>query len=265
MGERRRRKNYIIFLICLVFFIFLTNIFSRDIRSFFYFLSNPIQTRLWDAGLNASNFFKGIFSIGSTKDEINALKQQNAELQTQLVLLKETQDENTLLKEALGLGLNNKYKLILGKFVSKDVNSDSVTLNRGSTDGVKLDMPIVTSGGIIAGKITEVHENYSKAILLSDKTISFAVRIKHNDKDISAVGQGKGNSNISLNLIPKEEVSDGDMVVTDSLGGIFPELLGVGKVKNIKKNDTSPFWEAEVEPFFNLTQSREIFIISSNL
>lgn len=263
MEERRRKKSYIVFFICIILFIFLANIFSKNIRNSFYHISNPIQEKLWGAGLNVSNFIGG-FAIN--KSEIDSLKQQNTELQTQLISLKETQDENNSLKEALGLELNKKYKLILGKFTSKDVNGDSVIINKGLNDGVQAGMPIITSGGIVAGKISEVYGTYSKADLISNKNVSFDVRIAHGEKNISAVAKGQGNLRISLTLIPQEEqVSQEDMIVTDSLGGVFPQLLGVGKIKSIRKSDTSPFQEAEIEPFFNITQAREIFIVSGNL
>jgi hypothetical protein len=45
------------------------------------------------------------------------------------------------------------------------------------------------------------------------------------------------------------------------LGSIFPELLGVGRIKNITKSDVSPFQEAEIELFFNIKSSLDIFIV----
>lgn len=261
----KKNNGYLVYFIILILLVVLANIFSASLRNIFYTVSNSLQEVFWSTGQSVSNFFGGIASIGFAKNEINQLKLENNELNAKIVLLKETQDENAALKQALGLELNKKYQLISAKFISKNISEDVIVLNRGGNDGVEEGMPIITSGGILAGKIIEVYPTYSKANLLSAKKMSFDVRIKHNDKDISAVATGMGNLNLSLNLIPQNvEISDGDMVVTDSLGNIFPELLSVGRVKNIKKNDVSPFQKADIEQFFNISQSLIIFIATGS-
>jgi rod shape-determining protein MreC len=258
----RKKGSYFIYFIILILVVILANIFSSGLRNLTYTVSRPFQQFFWSAGLSVSNLFGGVASIGTAKNEINALKQQNGELQTQLILLKETQDQNEFLKEALSLELNKKYELVLAKFISKDVNSDVVSLNKGTNDGIQVGMPIITSGGIVAGKIKEAYPTYSKASLLSTDKLTFDVRIKHDDQSFSAVAEGKGNNCLTISLIARDaNIIDGDVVITDSLGNIFPESLGVGKIKKISKSDVSPFQNAEIEQFFSIINALDIFIV----
>ncbi|MDP2909494.1 MAG: rod shape-determining protein MreC [bacterium] len=262
----KKNGNFWVFLIVFIFLIILANLFSSGARGGFYRISNPIQERLWPAGQSVYNFLGGIAAVGSTQNEINELRRKNAEIELKLISFGEMENENNTLKEALGLELQNKYRLILGKFTSKNTSEDIVVINKGSNDGVAKGMPIITQGGIVAGKISEVYPTYSKAFLLSSKEMSFDVRIKHNEKDIFAVAKGGDNLKINLNFIPRqEEVSEGDMIITDALGGVFPDALAVGRVKGLIKSDISPFQEAEADPFFNIQEAKEIFIVSMTL
>jgi rod shape-determining protein MreC len=258
----RKKGSYFIYFIILILVLIFANIFNSGLRNLTYTVFKPITQPLWIAGQTISNLFGGIASIGSAKSEVNRLMLENSELSTKIVLLKETQDENSILKEALGLELNKKYELILAKFTSKCINEDIITLNKGENNGIEKGMPIITGGGVVAGKIIEVYPTYSKASLLSVDNLTFDVRIKHEDKDFSAVAEGKGRNRLTVSLIPQDaNIIDGDIVVTDSLGSIFPELLGVGRIKNITKSDVSPFQEAEIELFFNIKSSLDIFIV----
>jgi len=52
-------------------------------------------------------------------------------------------------------------------------------------------------------------------------------------------------------------------VITSSFGGIFPSGILVGKVKKIEKKDTEPFQKIEIEPSFNVSLIKRVFLIKS--
>ncbi|MDP2910266.1 MAG: rod shape-determining protein MreC, partial [bacterium] len=80
--------------------------------------------------------------------------------------------------------------------------------------------------------------------------------------ECSGVIKGLGDFNLLLDLIPLEkEVSPGDIIVTSCLGGIFPDNLLVGEVKKVEKTDIESFQQADIEPIFDLSKSRNVFII----
>ena len=67
--------------------------------------------------------------------------------------------------------------------------------------------------------------------------------------------------NLRYKSIREENLSQGDIVVTSALGGIFPKGLLVGRIKQIKRSDVEPFQQAEIEPFFDISQTNNLFVI----
>jgi len=251
--------------------IFLLNIFQKEVRSFFYSISSPAQKVLWQAGDKTSDFLESIIKAGDLKNEMNELKFKNQELLTQIVILGELKKENKILREALEIELQKDFKLILSQIISKDISQDFILIDKGSKNGISENMPVVTQQRVLVGKISEVYENFSKVMLISNKESSFDAKIfvpdglppeADQEDNISGVVKGKGNSKILFDLIPKEEeIFKGDIVVTTALGGIFPKGLLVGEIKAIKKIDIEQFQQAEIEPFFEISQTENIFII----
>ena len=67
-----------------------------------------------------------------------------------------------------------------------------------------------------------------------------------------------------LDLVPQEDEFHAlDVVLTSNLGDMFPENLLVGKVEEVLKSGENPFQKANVKPFFNLTSTEFVFVITS--
>ena len=242
--------------------IFLLNFFQRDVRSFFYCISAPIQKVLWRAGERTSDFLGGIVRVKILKQELDELKLENQELIAQVVALKDLKKENKTLRQALEIGLQKEFKLALAQIISKDISQDFILIDKGSEDGILKNMPVITQQRVLIGKISEIYKNFSKVMFVSNKESSFDAKIQKEEKDISGVVKGQGNFRILFDLIPREEnLSQEDIVITSALGGIFPKGLLVGRIKEIKKSDVEPFQQAEIEPFFDVSQTETLFII----
>lgn len=258
--KRRNIGKFIIAFLVIVGILFLLNFFQQEIRYFFYSISSPIQKFLWREGDNVSDFFSSLTRTNSLKKERDELNLKNQELFAEIANLKELKNENKFLREALEIGLKKDFKLILSQVIGKDISQDFLLIDKGSNDGITKGMPVITQQKIVVGRISEVYKNFSKVILISDKKSSFDAKIQ--EKDISGVVKGKGNFKIILDLIPRDkEISQGDIVVTSSLGGIFPAGILVGRVKKIEKSDVEPFQYIEISPGFEITEIEKLFVI----
>ena len=248
--------------VVVVLLVFLLNFFQRDVRSFFYDISAPIQKVLWKAGERTSDFLEGIVRVKILKQELDELRLENQELISQIITLQKLKKENETLRQALEIGLQKEFKLALTQIISKDISQDFILIDKGSEDGISKNMPVITQQKVLVGKIGEIYKNFSKVILISNEESSFNGKIQKEEKDISGVVKGQEDFRILFDLIPREEnLSQGDIVVTSALGGIFPKGLLVGKIKGIKKSDVEPFQQAEIEPFFDISQTETLFII----
>jgi len=250
----------LIFLFLGILIISLLNFYQKAVKNFFYKISEPIQKIFWRAGIKTSNFFETISEIKRLKSEKENLKLSNQELSAQIASLNELKRENEILREALDLGLEKEFKISLAQITSKDISQDFILINKGSKDGIEENMPVITSQKILVGKIYKVYRNYSRAMLISDKGNSFGGEIV--GKETLGEVSGRGNLKIIFDLIPPEkEISEGDLVETTVLGGVFPKGLLVGKISKIQKSDVQSFYQAEVYPFFDLDKLETIFII----
>jgi len=259
-------KKVLIGFLIVVLAIFLLNYFQKELRSFFYSVSSSIQKALWGAGDNVSDFFSGVIRIKTLESETDHLKLENQKLLAEIIILKGLKKENETLRRALEVGLEKDFKLILGQVIGKDISSDFILIDKGESDGVLKDMPVITEERVVLGKVSEVYNKYSKIMLLTSNKSSFDAKIftpEKEEKNISGVVKGKNNLKVFLELISKDEsINQGDLVITTRLGGVFPDNLLVGQIKEIRKKDIESFQQAEIDPAFNINDLNHLLIIT---
>jgi len=254
----------IAFLILLVFLIFVLNLtgFSGKIKNLFFLISSPLQSGLQKIGKNISDFLFSLWHHKLIKRELDQAYLNNLNLLYQIANLQELKKENETLRQALGLGLEKEYQLVLVRLISFDLNRDIILINKGAQDGFVEGWPVITNEKVLIGRISRVYDQFSEVTLISSKASSFDAKII--DKEIYGLVKGKENFKIYLDLIPKDaEISEGDQVVTAVLGGLYPANLLVGKIKTIKKSDIEAFQQAEIEPFFDVKKLDYLLVIKS--
>ena len=263
--ERKKITKILIGIFIVIILIFGLNFFQKEIRGFFYSISSPIQKLFWKAGDNISDFLNSFLKTKTIKNELDELNFKNQELIAEITALKELKKENEILRAALGIEIQKDFKLILAHLVGKDISQDYLLIDKGSKDGVFLNMTAITRQKVILGKICEVYKNSSKLMLITDKKSQFDAVIQSDapqEKEISGLVQGIGNFKLILDLISRDEkVSNGDAVITSSLGGIFPPGILVGQVEDVKKNDVEPFQKITIKPSFDISEINTLFLI----
>ena len=257
-----KKNKILIIVVVVILLVFILNVFQKEVRNLFYSFSTPIQKVLFRVGDSTSDFFQGIVRVKILKQELDELNLENQELLSQVVALKNLKKENETLREALGIELQKDFKLALTQIIGKDISQDFILIDKGAKDGVVEKMPVITQQRVLIGRISEVYESFSKVMLISHQESSFDAKIQKEEKDITGIIKGQGGFRILFDFIPREEnLSQGDIIITSILGGIFPEGLLVGKIKHIKRSDVEPFQQAEIEAFFNISQIETTFII----
>ena len=253
----------IIIIILIVFFLALNLLnLTPKVKNFFYLISSPFQKSLQKEAIRISNFFGAVKEYKRLKEENEELKSRNRELLSQNLRLLELKKENKILREALDINLEKEFKLVLAEVIEKDIFEDSILINKGLKDGILKDMPVITKEKTLIGKVSQVYDDFSRVILISNKKSSFDAQIQ--EKEIKGVVKGKGDYQVLFDLIPKEkEVNKGDLVVTSVLGGVFPKGLLVGEVEKVLKNDIEPFQRAKIKLAFDIRRTETVFVITN--
>ena len=248
-------KKRIIVVVCLAVCFFVINaFFGNGLKDFVYSKSEQFQASLWGRGSEDS------FSRKNQEELNKKLVEENQKLLSDLAGLQGVREENEALREALGLGLQKEFDLILGKAVSKDVLSDTILINVGLNEGVKKGFPVILSGKALLGRVIEVYPNYSRVMLITDKNNKIDVEIP--DSGSFALSVGEGGLKAGLDMFPKDkELKEGSLIITSAMGGNYPSGLLVGKVKNVKKLDNEVYQKAEIEKVFELNTVNNIFVV----
>jgi len=254
------KRSKILFLIIGAIFVLSLNLFQEETKGFFYNISAPIQGIFWSAGDNIASFFGTVGNLKGLREENKQLRNFFHELLAEKASLTELKEENEVLREALQLGLQKEFKLILVDVTSKDIGQDSILINQGSQDGLSPGMPVITQQKILLGRIAEVFEKFSRVVLISSKDSSFDAKIS--GTAITGVARGQGGSDLKFDLVPQEkELKVDDLVVSSALGGIYPEGLLVGRVIKASRDDVSSFYQSEIAPLFDLRSTTMVFVI----
>ena len=234
----KRRKVLVIVLIIAVLFS-ASWFLASPVKNFFYNLFSPVQ--------------RGFSEVGD-----------NFELLQRIANLELVLGENLALKQALGAGLDKEFTLELSEFVSQVSGQDVFFINSGKDEGLAEGMPVISSEGVLVGRIIETWADFSRVSLISADGFVFDIEIKNSSGDALGAGRGQGKSQIALELVPKDkEAIKGDLVITSALGGNFPKGLLVGEVKEIIKTDAEPFQKGSIKPFFTQSDLSYLFVITN--
>ena len=196
------------------------------------------------------------------RDEENKkLRAEIAQLRMEQQRYHEVFLENKRLRNLLSLKETEPRYVTTAQIISKSTDqwSSIVTIDKGSSDGVKKDMTAITSRGLV-GKISNVSATYSTLLLLTDINFSAAARLQNSR--VEGILSGTGFKKCTLKYIPYEEqVENGDTVITSGLDKLFSEGIPIGRITKVDKKGTGLFQDVEVIPFEDTAKTEEIVII----
>ena len=208
------------------------------------------------------------YKFDQLREENNQLKEQIADLQSKVYDADNLEKMYDWMSGFLEMKIAHTDYQFLAASVTGHENgnySRILTLDVGSTSGVKLNQPVVSSEGIV-GKITEVGLNWSKVTTLTQANSSVGAYIERTK--VSGVCTGnfsRASEGIcDLNYIPAEsDISVGDRVLSTGSGSVYPEGLVIGYVDSITTDPNSRGLSVSVKCACNFTELSKVMIITS--
>jgi len=177
--------------------------------------------------MNVAHFFEDLHS----DDVANVtLRREVTRLSGELDRTKELASENERLRRLLTMHEQLAPKSIGASVVTARLGSQSrvILVDRGSTDGVRPDMAVVTWGGAI-GRVVSVEKGFARVRLLSDPNSGASGVIARSHAEGMVVG--RGGEPMEMIYVPKyADVAVGDRIITSGLDGVFPRGFGLGRV-----------------------------------
>ncbi len=186
-------------------------------------------------------------SISELKQENERLVRENQRLVREAALLAEKEEENRILRETLALPKSIEATRLSAEVISRDTREAafSLTLNRGSTYGVRKGLPVVVGDGQIVGRIATANLTSSTVYLLSHPESTVAARIA----GTSVQGVIRGDHGLGLVFdmaLSGERLEPGSRLVTSGLGDGLPKDLYIGEIGQVRPSADRLFQQATV-------------------
>lgn len=269
MAGLLKNRIFLIVMGIIILFIALNFVVPRKyllnpLRNFVFRFSMPITQVFYRSGTKTGGFLSKIKEIKELSDQKSELEKKNAELEYENTKLTEVLKENEVLRAELGL----KSKLEGEELIAADIigrgpsnSSSSLILNRGSQDGLKEGMPVV-SNGVLLGKLSEVGSDFSRVTLIVDE--SSVVNAMVEETRAPGVVKGEVGFNLKIDSVPQEfPLKVGQKIITSGLGGTMPKGLIIGEVAEILSPESEIFQVASIKPKADFNHLEIVFIIKT--
>ena len=229
--------------------------------------ASPLQNASSKASGATTGFFQQIWNFRSTAQENEQLKERLSQVETELNNARQAAAENERLKGLLGLNEQTTIKSIPARVIARDpsVWFNTITINRGSSSGVEMNMPVVTAGGIV-GRIITVSPWASQVMLLTDEKAGAGAVVGQLGQS-GALGSVRGRADLGVALIEMryvsgtEKVEVGDNVTTTGQDGIYPAGLNVGRVVEVKSGSATQAHHILIQPGAQLDRLEEVAVL----
>ncbi len=214
------------------------------------------------------DFVDGITRADSLKTQNEELRRRVAELEGQVARARGLDRENEVLRGLLDLDEAEDVERVAGRVVSFSAGNFewTLTVDRGSRDGIDEGMPVVSGAGLV-GRTIEVSETRSKVLLLTDPRMAVGIRLAGSGE--TGVTEGlAGRDVLQVDLVqPDTPVEEDELVVTSGLRQArFPPGIPVGTVASVSTRRGALQKDLRVRPLADLERLEfvEILLWSSD-
>ncbi len=231
-------------------------------------LTSPIQSAITGISDKFSD-------MSSRMEENDRLTKENAELRSEIALLKNALrenesmgKENVQLRAALGMReRDSSFVFESAEIVAKSSDNwaSSFTINKGSSSGIAPDNCVITEDGMV-GYIGEVGATWATVVAITDTTME-ASAIASRTRDVaSAEGDFElmKSGMLRLSYLPRDtQIIKGDVIETSGVGGLFPKGIALGTVAEVKTDTHGISKYAVIEPAVDLEHINHVLVIKS--
>ncbi len=232
------------------------------------FIVTPIQDLSAQLSSSVGGFFSMLFNAQSISEENEQLRQENQQLRDSLIELEEAKRENEQLKGFLGIKESNPDIEFTPAFVIGRDPADefyAFTIDVGAQAGVSVGDPVITDNGVV-GIVSRVDDHTAKVMTLLDPSFNLGALDMQSRDPGSVIGEASLalHGYCKMTYLPlTSQAKQGDLVITSGIGGVFPENLVVGTVREVRTETSSVSLYAVVEPAVNVADVKDVYVITN--
>jgi rod shape-determining protein MreC len=249
-----RNSTRLLFLLLLITSLTLTIQSHSYHRSTVVNSTNVITGSVYEKVSEVNTYF-------SLREQNNKLAQENASLRK--ILFNQKDSVSTLKKDSVK-GYD-KIEVIQSRVINNscNVSENYLTINSGSLQGIKPDMGVVNSQGIV-GIVEKTSPKYATILSVLNIKSKINAKVKKSNHFGSLIWNAKNAGYVQLVEIPRlASVKKGDTIVTGGRSTIFPENIPVGIIDKIYTDTETNYYTINVRLFNDMTNLNHVYIISN--
>jgi rod shape-determining protein MreC len=235
----------------------------RLIRSWVVGLVAPPERVLHGTGKGLRGMWTNYVDLIHVRQQDKDLKAELDRLRLQEDSLAEDARQAQRLQVLLGFREKYIYKTVAAQVIgtSGTEQSQVLLIDKGSRDGIKPDMPVITPDGIV-GKTRDVFRHTSQILEISDATSGAGVILEKTRIRGVLRGDTWGQPEM-VNVSPDDRIQRGEAVLTSGGDAIYPRGLAVGTVDRVVPDPEGTLVNVLIRPSANLSRLEEVLVITN--
>ncbi len=230
-------------------------------KSVFFSSSNTVLASLYEISNSVVEFFYLRQANNGLAYENTRLNNEIIELKNQLNSLKPLMSDST---NPVYVQPENEISYIYAKVIHNSTNKmlNYITLNKGSRDGIRVDMGVVNEEGVV-GIVSKVTEKFSVVIPVLNPKLQINSKFKKNNYSGPIVWEGKDYRFAKLNDIARHvKFSLGDSLITSGYTYSFPEGILIGTVDDFIIQESDAYYNIRVKLAVNFRTLSHVRVIN---
>jgi rod shape-determining protein MreC len=194
-------------------------------------ITSPVTGGLHKVTATAEGLFSGAGNYWDAASQNAELKRERQAMLRRMVEAKAIFQENQQLKAVLELREHERSTVAVGRVVGSSFSSPRrfAILSAGTSDGVRIGMPVRSPEGLI-GRIIDAGALASRVLLVSDRANIVPARLLRSGIPVIAQGRGDGTIDVRPLEVGRNPFKRGDIIITSGTGGLYPPLVPIGRV-----------------------------------
>jgi rod shape-determining protein MreC len=261
--KNKRKKNIFIYIVVIII-IFIVNPFHifDSFRNVIMAPLAPILHSSFNKGTYIAERVDMLIHMRTLYSENQLLKHDIQQFRAHESFDADIANENKMLREELNLLPRDEVHLMGAEVILRDPlgGNQWVMINRGKNDGVNIGDGVIVGDSIFIGAIDELTDNTARVKLITHPDNSVNIVTARSSSEAIAYGE-HGLSVVVEDIKKDDDVVDGDMFVTSSIGNTFPRGFNVGTIQGIKFSQDNLFKKGTIVPLIELSDLNFVFVI----
>jgi rod shape-determining protein MreC len=236
---------------------------TRLIRVWTVTAFTPVEKVFVSTGRFFRNGWHNYADLRGARQQNKELQDEVARLQMEQVRLKQDADQARRLQVLLDFKEKFISKTVAAQVIATSGTEQSrlITIDKGSNDHIKPDMPVITPDGIV-GKVKEVFPLSSQVLLINDHDSGAGVILENSR--LQGIVKGTPLGELQINdIMSDEKVEPGERVITSGGDRIYPKGYSVGTVVAASPDrDNDPFQVIKIKPAADIGRLEEVLVIT---